>query len=80
MAAGRSDPELLDDPGAAFAHSLQSARRREVDLKELLRCPACTNEKLVSAPDRILCGSCNRAYPLSNGVPVMQVSAASVVS
>lgn len=86
--APKFDPTLLASSlrqrvqGAVLRliQKIARGRRREVDLKELLRCPACTNEKLVSEPDRILCGSCNRAYPLSNCVPVMQVSAASVVS
>lgn len=55
-------------------------RRRHVDLQALIRCPACKNEELVSKPDHIVCNKCNRTYPLSNGVPVMQVSAASVSS
>jgi uncharacterized protein YbaR (Trm112 family) len=55
-------------------------RRRQVDLKELLRCPACMNEELVSEPDHILCSKCNRTYPVRNGVPVMQVSEARVSS
>jgi uncharacterized protein YbaR (Trm112 family) len=77
--------------GSSLRHRVQGAvlnllqkiargRRRHVDLKELLRCPACMNEQLVSEPDRILCSKCNRTYPLSNGVPVMQVSAASITS
>lgn len=59
---------------------LARGRRREIDLKGLLRCPACANEQLVSEPDRIVCGSCNRSYPMNKGVPVLQVSAASVKS
>jgi uncharacterized protein YbaR (Trm112 family) len=52
--------------------------RHRVDLHELLRCPACMNEKLVFEPEQILCSACSRSYPIRNGVPVMQVSAASV--
>jgi uncharacterized protein YbaR (Trm112 family) len=59
---------------------LRRGRRRRINLQELLRCPACTSKELVCRPDHILCSECNRSYPLSNGVPVMQVSAASVNS
>ena len=55
-------------------------RRRRVDLQNLLRCPACLNEELVTEPDHILCSKCKRIYPVRNGLPVMQESAASVVS
>lgn len=77
--------------GSSVRHRVQGAvlnllqkinrgRRRRVDLQELLRCPACMNEELVSESERLLCSKCNRIYPVRNGVPVMQVSAASVIS
>lgn len=77
--------------GSSLRHRVQGAvlnlmqkllrgRRREIDLKGLLRCPACTNEELVSAPDHVSCGKCNRTYPVRKGVPVMNVSEATVTS
>lgn len=52
---------------------ISRGRRRQVDLHGLLRCPACTRERLVSKPEHILCSECNRIYPVRNGLPVMQV-------
>jgi uncharacterized protein YbaR (Trm112 family)/SAM-dependent methyltransferase len=77
--------------GSSLRHRVQGAvlkliqkisggRRRDIDLKKLLRCPACTNEELVSKPEQVHCGKCNRTYPVRKGVPVMQVSEASVTS
>jgi uncharacterized protein YbaR (Trm112 family) len=60
--------------------TISRRRRRRIDLQELLRCPVCMNEELVTEPDRIRCCKCNRIYPVRGGVPVMQESAASVVS
>jgi uncharacterized protein YbaR (Trm112 family)/SAM-dependent methyltransferase len=77
--------------GSSLRHRVQGAvlnliqkisggRRRQIDLKKLLRCPACKNEELVSEPDHVHCGKCKRTYPIRNGVPVMQVSEARVTS
>ena len=82
------DTSLL---GSSLRHRVQGAvlnllqkisrgRRRQIDLQKLLRCPACLNEELVSEPDHVLCSKCNRTYPIRNGLPVMQVSEASVIS
>lgn len=77
--------------GSSMRHRVQGAvlnllqrisrrRRRRIDLQEFLRCPACMNEELVTKSDHVLCKKCNRTYPVRNGVPVMQVSAASIIS
>lgn len=58
----------------AIAGSLR--RRKNVDLLQLLRCPVCENEKLQTVLDGILCDGCHRTYPVRNGIPLMQVSAA----
>ena len=86
--APKFDTSLL---GLSVRHRVQGAvlnllqkinrgRRRQLDLQDLLRCPACMNEELVSKPEHVLCSKCNRMYPVRNGIPVMQVSAASVIS
>ncbi|MBC5766919.1 methyltransferase domain-containing protein [Ramlibacter albus] len=75
--------------GTSLRHRLQKAvlnllqamgrgRRRQIDLHALLRCPACGSDELVPERAHIHCTKCNRTYPIRNGVPVMQVAAASV--
>jgi uncharacterized protein YbaR (Trm112 family) len=86
--APKFDTSLL---GSSLRHRVNGAvlnllqkisrrRRFRVDLQNLLRCPACLNEELVTEPDHIHCSKCKRIYPVRNGLPVMQESAASVVS
>jgi uncharacterized protein YbaR (Trm112 family) len=84
-------PTSAASHGASVRHRVQSivlnllqtigrGRRRRIDLQGLLRCPACMNEELITEPNRIRCSTCNRIYPVRGGVPVMQESAASIVS
>lgn len=83
MSAASHGPSLRHRLNGAVLNLLQKisrGRRRRVDLQELLRCPVCLNEELVTEPDHILCNKCKRIYPVRNGLPVMQESAASVVS
>lgn len=85
--APKFDTNLL---GSSLRHRVQGAvlnlmqkisrrRSRRVNLQELLRCPACMTEELLTEPDHVLCSKCKRIYPVRNGIPVMQVAAASVI-
>jgi len=47
-------------------------RRRQVDLLQLLRCPACGGETLHKTSDGIQCGECRETYPVRDGIPMMQ--------
>ena len=53
---------------------LRRGRHRSINLAELLCCPVCMNDELVTEINRICCSKCNRIYPIRGGVPVMQES------
>ena len=45
------------------------------DLLDILACPACRGEiKLVG--DKLVCQSCNRKYPIEDGIPIMLIERA----
>jgi uncharacterized protein YbaR (Trm112 family) len=45
------------------------------DLLDILACPACRGEiKLVD--DKLVCQSCNRKYPIEDGIPIMLIERA----
>jgi uncharacterized protein YbaR (Trm112 family)/SAM-dependent methyltransferase len=41
-----------------------------MDLYSILVCPVCKGD-LTRGPDSLICGACNRAYPIVNGIPVL---------
>jgi SAM-dependent methyltransferase len=47
------------------------ARRREVDLLPLLRCPACLAGSLAADGDKLRCMGCAAEHPVRNGIPVL---------
>lgn len=49
----------------------QRGRNGRLDLLSLLACPACRSEELVRSESLIRCAKCASAYPVRNGIPVM---------
>jgi uncharacterized protein YbaR (Trm112 family) len=45
------------------------------ELLEILACPACHGE-LVPANDRLICRTCQRRYPIEDGIPILLVEEA----
>jgi uncharacterized protein YbaR (Trm112 family) len=57
----RAKPELKFDPAAVSE----------------LACPACRGDlRADSAPARLICSACGRAYPIVDGIPVLIVERA----
>lgn len=52
--------------------------RRKLDLLSLTRCPACRHEQLRRSHDKVVCGGCQRRYPVRHGIPCLQTSFAEV--
>ncbi len=49
----------------------QNKRNRNIDLLELMICPTCGSEKLISEPNSFQCPSCKALYQVKNNVPLM---------
>ncbi|MEJ2671403.1 MAG: methyltransferase domain-containing protein [Deltaproteobacteria bacterium] len=49
----------------------QNRRNRQIDLRELLICPACGSEKLKSEANFLQCRACKAQYEVRSKVPIM---------
>ncbi len=45
------------------------------DLLDILACPIC-KKQVALQKDKLICGACNKAYPIKDGIPVMLVEEA----
>ena len=52
----------------------QRARNRQIDLQQLLRCPACLSDIIVFNDSAYLCKHCDARYPLRNGIADMHTA------
>ncbi len=56
----------------ARAFFSQKQRNDNIDLMDLLICPACRSQDLILKDKTITCSSCSKTYPVRDHIPVMQ--------
>lgn len=49
----------------------QNSRNSSIDLLDLLKCPSCGGSSLSRVPQGLICGGCQKVYPLKGGIPAM---------
>jgi uncharacterized protein YbaR (Trm112 family) len=51
------------------------------ELLEILACPACKGNILYDQEkEKLVCQKCNRRYPIRDGIPVMLIEEAEIIS
>ena len=78
----RSASSFRPQPGKMHVSDTNGAERMaetqpiiDPELLEILACPACHGE-LVPANDRLICRTCQRRYPIEDGIPILLVEEA----
>ncbi len=83
MPVPRSTSFLCQQPGKMHVSETNGAEHMadetqpiiDPELLEILACPACHGE-LVLAKDRLICRTCQRRYPIEDGIPILLVEEA----